>query len=117
VLVLVILNRIILSLIGLFSEITESRMASGVMDLTAVTALMYVLTVKLDRKDFSWADLGLAWKLTAPLFVAGVMLGGVLGLLSLGLGVARGIVKTPMTASIALVAALAGATAAMLNSF
>lgn len=118
VLALVILNRIILRLIGLLSETTESQMASGVMDLIAVTALMYVLTVKLDRKDFSWAGLGLAWKPTVPLFfVGGVMLGGVLELLSLGLGVARGIVKTPMTPSIALVAVLAGATAAMLNSF
>ena len=118
VLALVILNRIILRLIGLLNETIESQMASGVMDLIVVTALMYVLTVKLDRKDFSWTGLGLAWKPTVPIFFAGgVILGGVLELLCWGLGVARGIVETPMTPSIALVAVLAGATAAMLNSF
>ncbi len=118
VLALVILNRIILSLIGLLTETTESQMASGVMDLIVVTALMYVIIVKLDRKDFSWTGLGLAWKPTVPIFfVGGVILGGVLELLSWGLGVARGIVETPMMPSIALVAVLAGTSAAMLNSF
>lgn len=118
VLALVILNRIILSLIGLLNETTESQMASGVMDLIVVTVLMYVIIVKLDRKGFSWTGLGLVWKPTVPIFfVGGIILGGILELLSWGLGVARGIVETPMMPSIALVAVLAGATAAMLNSF
>jgi len=118
VLALVILNRTILSLIGLLNETTESQIASGMMDLIVVTALMYVLTTKLDRKDFSWAGLGLAWKPTVPIFfVGGVILGGVMELLSLGLGIAQGIVETPMKPSIAPAAVLAGATAAMLNSF
>jgi membrane protease YdiL (CAAX protease family) len=118
VLAIIVLNRTILRGIGLLNDTTESQIVSGIMDLMAVAGLMYVLTTKLDRRDFSWAEIGLAWKPTVFIFFGGgVILGGVLELLSLGLGIAQGIVETPMTPSIAPVAVLTGATAAMLNSF
>jgi len=78
------------------------------MDLLAVAGLMYVLTTKLDRRDFSWAEIGLAWKPAAFIFFGGgVIVGCVLELLSLGLGIAQGIENT-MTPSIASVAVLTG---------
>ncbi|MFB0522424.1 MAG: CPBP family intramembrane glutamic endopeptidase, partial [Candidatus Bathyarchaeia archaeon] len=118
VLAIIVLNRIILRGIGLLNDTTESQIVSGIMDLMAVAGLVYVLTTKLDRRGFSWAGIGLAGKPTVFIFFSGgVILGGVLELLSLGLGIARGIVETPMTPSIAPVAVLTGATAAMLNSF
>jgi membrane protease YdiL (CAAX protease family) len=118
VLTIIVLNRTILRGIGLFNDTAESQIVLGIMDLMAVAGLMYVLTVKLDRRAFSWAEIGLAWKPTVFIFFGGgVILGGVLELLSLGLGIAQGIVETPMTPSIAPVAVLTGATAAMLNSF
>jgi membrane protease YdiL (CAAX protease family) len=117
-LAIIVLNRTILRGIGLLNDTTESQIISGIMDLMAVVGLMYVLTTKLDRRDFSWAEIGLARKPTAFIFFGGgVIVGGVLEFLSLGLGIALGIAETPMTPSIIPVAVLTGATAAMLNSF
>jgi len=117
-LVIIVLNRIILRGIGLLNDTTESQIVSGIMDLLAVAGLMYVLTTKLDRRDFSWAEIGLAWKPAAFIFFGGgVIVGCVLELLSLGLGIALGIVETPMTPIILPIAVLTGVTAAMLNSF
>jgi membrane protease YdiL (CAAX protease family) len=118
VLALIILNRIILRGVGLLNDTTESQIASGIMDSVAVAGLVYVLITKLDRRDFSWAEIGLAWKPTVfTFFGGGLAIGGVLELLSLGLGVAQGIVDTPVAPSIIPVTVLTGATAAMLNSF
>jgi membrane protease YdiL (CAAX protease family) len=118
VLALIILNRTILKGIGLLNNTTESQIVSGIMDLMAVAGLIYVLTTKLDRRDFSWAEIGLAWKPTVFIFFGGgVIVGGVLELLSLRLGIALGIVEAPMTPSINPITVLTGTTAAMLNSF
>ncbi|MFX1517658.1 MAG: CPBP family intramembrane glutamic endopeptidase [Promethearchaeota archaeon] len=118
VLALIILNRLILRGVGLLNDTTESQIISNIMDSVAVTGLVYLLTIKLDRKDFSWADIGLAWKPTVFIFFGGgVIVGGILELLSLRLGIARGIVKAPMTPSINPITVLTETTAAMLNSF
>jgi membrane protease YdiL (CAAX protease family) len=118
VLVVIVLNRIILRVIGLLNDTTDSRIVLGIMDLVAVTGLMYVLTTKLDRREFSWVEIGLSWKPTVFVFFGGgVILGGVLELFSLGLGIAQATVETPMTPSIASFAVLTGTTAAMLDSF
>jgi membrane protease YdiL (CAAX protease family) len=80
--------------------------------------LMYILTTKLDGRDFSWAKIGLSWKPTVFIFFGvGVILGGVLELFSLGLGIAQGTVEKLMTPTIASIAVLTGTTAAMLDSF
>jgi len=118
VLAIIVLNRTILRGIGLLNDTSESQIVSGTMDLIAVAGLMYVLTTKLERRDFSWAGIGLAWKPTLFIFFGvGVLLGSVLELFSLGLGIAQGIAEAPLTPSIAPVAVLTGATAAILNSF
>jgi membrane protease YdiL (CAAX protease family) len=118
VLAIVVLNRIILRVIGLLNDTTDSQIVAGIMDLVAVTGLIYVLTTNLDRRDFSWAEIGLSWKPSVFVFFGGgVILGGVLELLSLGMGIAQGTVEIPMTPSIAPVAVLTGTTAAMLDSF
>jgi membrane protease YdiL (CAAX protease family) len=118
VLAVAILNRIILKVVGLLNDTTDSQMVPNMMDLIAVTALTYVLTTKLDGRDFSWDEIGLSWKPTVlVLFGGGVLLGCVLEFLSWGLGIGRGAVGTPMIPSIALVAVLTGSTAAMLNGF
>ena len=118
VLALIILNRLILRGVGLLNDTTESQMASGIMDSMAVAGLVYVLTIKLERRDFSWAEIGLAWKPTVFIFFGGgVIVGGIFELLSLRLGIALGIVEAPMTPSINLFTVLTGTTAAMLNSF
>ena len=118
VLVVIVLNRIILRVIGLLNDTTDSRMLLGIMDLLAVAGLMYVLTTKLDGREFSWVEIGLSWKPTVFVFFGGgVILGSVLELLTLGLGIAQGTVETPMTPSIASIAVLIGITAAMLDSF
>ena len=44
VLAVIVLNRIILRVIGLLNDTTDSQIVSGIMDLVAVTGLMYVLT-------------------------------------------------------------------------
>jgi uncharacterized membrane protein len=59
VLAVIVLNRIILKVIGLLNDTTDSQIVSGIIDLIAVTGLVYVLTTKLDGRDFSWADVGL----------------------------------------------------------
>ena len=93
VLAVIVLNRIILSVIGLLNDTTGSQMVSGIMDLVAVTGLVYLLTTKLDGRDFSWAEIGLSWKPNIFLFFGGgVILGGVLELFSLGLGISQGII-------------------------
>jgi membrane protease YdiL (CAAX protease family) len=118
VLAVIVLNRIILRVIGLPNDTTDSRIVSGIMDLLAVTGLMYVLTTKLDRRDFSWAEIGLSWNPNIFVFFGGgVILGVVLELFSLGLGIAQGTVSAPMTPSLASFAVLTGTTAAMLDSF
>jgi membrane protease YdiL (CAAX protease family) len=118
VLAVIVLNRIILRVTGLLNDTTGSQMVSGIMDLVAVTGLMYLLTTKLDGRDFSWAEIGLSWKPNILLFFGGgVILGGVLELFSLGLGIAQGIIETPITPSIASIAVLTGTTAVMLDSF
>jgi len=118
VLLVIVLNRIILIVIGLLNDTTDSRIVLGVMDLVAVTGLMYVLTTKLDGREFSWVEIGLSWKPTVFVFFGGgVILGGVLELFSLGLGIAQGAIETPMMPSIASIAVLTGTTAAMLDSF
>ena len=117
VLSLIILNRLILRGVGLLNDTTESQMASGIMDSMAVAGLVYLITIKLDRRDFSWAEIGLAWKPTVLIFlVGGVIAGGILELLSLRLGIALGIVEAPLTPSINPIEVLAGTIAAMLNS-
>jgi len=104
--------------IGLLNDTTDSQIISGIMDLIAVTGLMYVLITKLDGRDFSWAEIGLSWKPTVFIFFGGgVILGGVLELLSFGLGIIQGTVETPITPNITSIAVLTGITAAMLNSF
>jgi hypothetical protein len=60
VLAVIVLNRIILNVIGLLNDTTESQIVTGIMDLVAVTGLMYVFTTKLDGRDFSWAEIGLS---------------------------------------------------------
>jgi membrane protease YdiL (CAAX protease family) len=118
VLALIILNRLILRGVGLLNDTTESQMASGIMDSMAVTGLVYLVTTKLDRRDFSWAEIGLAWKPNVFIFFGGgVIVGGILELLSLRLGIALRIVEAPMTPNISLITVLTGTTAAMLNSF
>ena len=102
VLAVIVLNRIILRVIGLPYDTTDSQIVSGIMDLVAVTGLMYVFTIKLDGRDFSWAEIGLSWKPNIFVFFGGgVILGGVLELFSWGLGIAQGAVETPTTPSIA----------------
>jgi membrane protease YdiL (CAAX protease family) len=118
VLAVIVLNRVILRVIGLPNDATEAQIVSGIMDLVAVTGLMYVFTTKLDGRDFSWAEIGLSWNPNIFVFFGGgVTLGAVLELLSLGLGIAQGTVEAPMTPSFASFAVLIGTTAAMLNSF
>jgi len=118
VLALVVLNRIILRAIGLLNDTTDSQIVSGIMDIITVTGLIYLLTTKLDRRGFSWAEIGLSRKpFVFVFFGGGVILGGVLELCSWGLGIARGAVETPMMPTIASIAVLAGTTAAMLDSF
>jgi len=118
VLAIIVLNRIILKVIGLLNNTTNSQIASGVMDVVAVIGLMYVFTTKLDGRDFSWAEIGLSWKPSIFVFFGGgVILGGVLELFSWGLGIAQGTVETPMTPSTASIVVLTGITAAMLDSF
>jgi len=118
VLAVIVLNRIILAVIGLLNDTTDSRVVLGIMDLVAVTGLMYMLTTKLDGREFSWAEIGLSWKPTVLVyFGGGVILGGVLELFSWGLGIAQGTVETPIMSTIASIAVLAGTTAAMLDSF
>jgi uncharacterized protein len=118
VLAVIVLNRIILSVIGLPYDTTDSQIVSGIMDLVAVTGLMYVFTTKLDGRDFSWAEIGLSWNPSIFVFFGGgVILGVVLELFSLGLGIAQGTVEASMTPSIASFAVLTGTTAAMLDSF
>ncbi|MBU6996956.1 MAG: CPBP family intramembrane metalloprotease [Theionarchaea archaeon] len=118
VLAVIVLNRIILMMIGLLNDTTDSQIISGIMDLVAVIGLIYVLTTKVDGRDFSWANIGLSWNLNLFVFFGGgVILGGFLELLSWGLGIARGAVEMPMMPSIVPVAVLAGTTGAMLNSF
>jgi membrane protease YdiL (CAAX protease family) len=118
VLAVIVLNRIILRAIGLLNDTTDLQIVSGIMDLVAVTGLMYVFTTKLDGREFSWAEIGLSWKPTVFVFFGGgVLLGGVLELFSLGLGIAQGTVEPPMTPSIASIAVLTGTTVAMLDSF
>jgi hypothetical protein len=68
VLLVIVLNRIILIVIGLLNDTTDSRIVLGVMDLVAVTGLMYVLTTKLDGREFSWVEIGLSWKPTVFVF-------------------------------------------------
>jgi membrane protease YdiL (CAAX protease family) len=118
VLAVIVLNRVILTVIGLRNGTLSLQLVSGGMDLAAVTGVVYLLTIKLDGRAFRWAEIGLSWNPTVCVaFGGGVVLGGVLELLSWGLGLARGIVDPPMTPSIAPIAVLAGTTAAMLNSF
>jgi membrane protease YdiL (CAAX protease family) len=118
VLAVIVLNRIILRAIGLLNDTTDLQIVSGIMDLVAVTGLMYVFTTKLDGREFSWAEIGLSWKPTVFVFFGGgVLLGGVLELFSLGLGIAQGTVEPPMAPSIASIAVLTGTTVAMLDSF
>ena len=118
VLAIIVLNRIILRVIGLLNDTSSSLIFSGIMDLVAVTGLIYVLITKLDGRDFSWAEIGLSWKPTTFVFFGGgVILGGVLEFFSWGLGIAQGTVETPITPSIASVAVLTGITAVMLDSF
>jgi membrane protease YdiL (CAAX protease family) len=118
VLALIILNRLILRGVGLLNDTIESQMASGIMDSMAVAGLVYVLTIKLERRDFSLAEIGLAWKPTVLIFFGGgVIVGGILELLSLRLGIALGIVEAPMMPSFNPITVLIGTTAAMLNSF
>jgi membrane protease YdiL (CAAX protease family) len=118
VLAVIVLNRIILSVIGLPYDTTDSQIVSGIMDLVAVTGLMYVFTTKLDGRDFSWAEIGLSCKPNIFVFFGGgVILGVVLELLSLGLGIAQGTVEIPMMPSITFFAVLTGTTVAMLDSF
>jgi len=118
VLAVIVLNRVILRVIGVPYDSTEAQIVSGIMDLVAVTGLMYVFTTKLDRRDFSWAEIGLSWNPTVFVFLGGgVILGVVLELLSLGLGIAQGTVEASMTLSITSIAVLTGTTAAMLDSF
>ncbi|MCW3976325.1 MAG: hypothetical protein NWE77_00155, partial [Candidatus Bathyarchaeota archaeon] len=94
-LTVIVLNRIILRVIGLLNDTTDSQIVAGIMDLIAVTGLMYVLTTKLDGREFSWTEIGLSWKPTVFVFFGGgVILGGVLELFSWGLGIAQGTVET-----------------------
>jgi hypothetical protein len=53
VLALILLNRLILRGVDLLNDTTESQMASEIMDSIAVAGLVYVLTIKLDRRDFT----------------------------------------------------------------
>lgn len=118
VLAIIVLNRIILIMIGLLNDTISSQIVSGIMDLVAVIGLIYVLTTKLDRRDFSWAEIGLSWKPNIFIFFGGgVILGVFLELFSWGLGIAQGTAETPMTPSIVPIAVLAGTIAAMLNGF
>jgi membrane protease YdiL (CAAX protease family) len=118
VLALIIFNRLILRGVGLLNDTTESQMAINIMDSMAVAGLVYVLTIKLDRRDFSWAEIGLTWKPNVFIFLSGgVIVGGIFELLSLRLGIALGIVEVSITPSINPIKVLAGTTAAMLNSF
>ena len=118
VLAIIVLNRIILRVVGLINGTPGLQIVSGVMDLIAVTGWIYTLTTKIDGKNFSWAEIGLSWKPTIIIFFGGgIILGCVLEFLSLGLGIAQGIVETPAIPNIALIAVLTGTTAAMLNSF
>jgi len=118
VLAIIVLNRIILRVIGLINNTADSQIVLGIMDFVAVTGLIYVLTTKLDRRDFRWAEIGLSWKPNILLFFGvGIILGGVLEIFSLGLGIAQGIVETPIMPNIASIAILTGITAVMLDSF
>jgi membrane protease YdiL (CAAX protease family) len=118
VLAIIVLNRIILRVIGLTNDTTDSQIVSGIMDLVAVTGLIYVLTTKLDGRDFRWAEIGLSRKPNILVFFGvGIILGGVLEIFSLGLSIVQGTVETPMTPNITSIAVLTGITAAMLNSF
>jgi len=118
VLAIIVLNRIILRVIGLINGNTDSQIVLGIMDLVAVTGLIYVLTTKLDGKEFRWAEIGMSWKPNILVFFGvGVILGGVLEVFSLGLGITQGTVETPMMPNIASIAVLTGTTAVMLDSF
>ena len=118
VLAIIVLNRIILRVVGLTYETTDSQIVLGIMDLITMIGLIYVLITKLDRKDFRWAEIGLSRKPSILIFfVVGVILGCVLEIFSLELSIAQGTVETPMTPNITSIAVLMGITAAMLDSF
>jgi membrane protease YdiL (CAAX protease family) len=118
VLVVVVLNRIILRVIGLINDITDSQIVLGIMDLVAVTALIYILTTKLDGRDFRWSEIGLSLKPRILVFFGvGIILGGGLEIFSLGLGITQGTVETPMMPNINSIVVLTGITTAMLDSF
>jgi membrane protease YdiL (CAAX protease family) len=118
VLGIIVFNRIILRVTGLLTDTTEPQIIPDIMDLIAVTGLIYVLTTRLDQRDFSWSEVGLSWKPTVLIFFCGgVMLGLILEVLSIGLGVAQGTFKPSMTSTISSVAVLTGTTSAMFNSF
>ena len=118
VLAIIVLNRIILRMIGITNDTTESQIVLGIMDLVAVIGLIYVLTIKLDKRDFRWAEIGLSFKPNILVFFGlGIILGGVLEIFSLGLSIAQGTVETPMALNITSIAVFMGITAVMLDSF
>ncbi len=118
VLAILVLNRIILRMIGITNDTTDSQIVLGIMDLVAVLGLIYVLTTKLDKRDFRWADIGLSCKPSILVFFGvGIIIGGVLEIFSLWLGVAQGTVETPMAPNITSIAFLMGITTVMLDSF
>ena len=118
VLALIIFNRLILSYIGLLNDTIESQIIAGIMDSTTITGLIYALTIKIDKKNFSWTEIGLTWKPTMFIyFGGGIIVGCTLELLSLGIGIALGTAEAPMTLNIFPAIILTGTIAAMLNSF
>jgi hypothetical protein len=53
VLGIIVFNRIILRVTGLLTDTTEPQIIPDIMDLIAVTGLIYVLTTRLDQRDFT----------------------------------------------------------------
>ena len=118
VLAIIVLNRIILRMIGITNDTTDSQIVLGIMDLVAVIGLIYVLTIKLDKRDFRWAKIGLSCKPNILVFFGvGIIIGGVLEIFSLGLSIAQGTVEIPMAPNITSIAFLIGITTVMLDSF
>ena len=71
ILALIVLNRIILGVIGLINDTTDSQIVTGILDLVKVIGLIYVLTIKLNGRDFRWAEIGLSWKPNILVFFGG----------------------------------------------
>jgi membrane protease YdiL (CAAX protease family) len=105
-------------MIGITNDTTDSQIVLGIMNLVAVIGLIYVITIKLNKRDFRWAEIGLSCKPNILVFFGvGIIIGSVLEIFSLELSIAQGTVEISMAPNITSIAVLMGITAVMLDSF